>query len=58
MGELTIRRLRREAEQALGSRFDLREFHDLVLSNGAVPLPILENVVRASIRPGGAPDKP
>jgi len=54
MGELTIRRLRAEAEQALGSRFDLREFHDLVLSNGAVTLPILEDVVRASIERGGA----
>ena len=54
MGELTIRRLRGEAEQALGSRFDLREFHDLVLSNGAVTLPILEDVVRASIEGGGA----
>ena len=56
MGELTIRRLRAEAEQALGSQFDLREFHDLILSNGALALPILEEVVRASIQPGGAPD--
>ena len=57
MGELTIRRLRREAEQALGSQFDLREFHDLVLSNGAVPLPILEDVVRAWLQAGSPPDE-
>ena len=55
MGELTIRRLRGEAEQALGSQFDLREFHDLILSNGALPLPILEDVVHASIQQRGAP---
>ena len=57
MGELTIRRLRREAEQALGSQFDLREFHDLVLSNGAVPLPILEDVVRAWLQAGSPSDE-
>ncbi|WP_343057507.1 DUF885 domain-containing protein [Microbulbifer rhizosphaerae] len=42
MGELTILRLRAKAEQALGENFDLREFHDRVLGNGAVPLRILE----------------
>jgi uncharacterized protein (DUF885 family) len=47
MGELKIRQLRREAEESLGTRFDLRAFHDVVLGNGAVPLPILEEQVRA-----------
>lgn len=49
LGELTIRRLRAEAEQALGSRFDIREFHHVVLRNGSIPLPVLEVEVRAWI---------
>jgi len=47
LGELTIMRLRREAETALGAKFDVRAFHDTVLSQGSVPLPVLESQVRA-----------
>lgn len=49
LGELTIRRLRREAKEALGDKFDIRAFHDAVLAEGALPLPILEERIRAWI---------
>ncbi len=42
IGELTIRRLREKAERHLGDGFDVREFHDELLSQGAQPLSILE----------------
>ena len=49
LGEITIMRLRREAEAALGPKFDVRAFHDAVLAQGSVPLPVLESQIRAYI---------
>jgi uncharacterized protein (DUF885 family) len=48
-GELKIRELRQLAEERLGRRFDIRQFHDVVLGSGAVPLDILEQNVRRYI---------
>jgi uncharacterized protein (DUF885 family) len=44
-GELKIRELRARAEKELGPKFNIREFHDAVLLNGSVPLPVLEEAV-------------
>lgn len=43
IGRLEIERLRHEAEQRLGPKFDIRQFHDRVLESGAVPLPLLRS---------------
>lgn len=49
VGQLKILELRERAKQELGARFDLREYHDLVLKDGNVPLDLLEENVRAWI---------
>jgi uncharacterized protein (DUF885 family) len=49
MGELKIRALRKTAEERLGKKFDVRQFHDAVLASGAVPLDVLEENVNAYI---------
>jgi uncharacterized protein (DUF885 family) len=53
MGELKIKELRRRSEQALGDRFDLRDFNDVVLQSGALPLDILDQRVTEWIKAGG-----
>lgn len=45
IGELTILRLRNEAQEALGDQFDIAAFHTLILQNGDVPLTVLEQIV-------------
>jgi uncharacterized protein (DUF885 family) len=45
LGELKMKELRKMAEQKLGSKFDVREFHDKLLENGAIPLPLLEKKI-------------
>ncbi|MCA9165665.1 MAG: DUF885 domain-containing protein, partial [Planctomycetales bacterium] len=50
MGELKIRELRSFAETELGERFDIRQFHDIVLGSGSVPLAVLEENVRLYVQ--------
>ena len=45
VGQLEIRKLRAEAERALGSRFDVRAFHDRVLEDGTITLPMLRDKI-------------
>ena len=53
IGELTFARLRREAAAALGPKFDVRDFHEVCLDTGALPLAVLEAKVRGWIAAGG-----
>ncbi|ANO51158.1 DUF885 domain-containing protein [Woeseia oceani] len=50
IGELRIRALRQQAEQALGTRFDIRRFHDVVVGNGSLPIAVLEEIVAEWIK--------
>jgi uncharacterized protein (DUF885 family) len=54
IGRLEIERLRRDAEQRLGAKFDIREFHDRILENGAVPLPMLRKQIDEWIEAAGS----
>ena len=49
LGEIAIVRLRAQAEKELGDRFDVKAFHDAVLEQGSVPLPVLEAQIQAFI---------
>jgi uncharacterized protein (DUF885 family) len=49
LGELKIKELRQRAKQRLGEHFDLRDFHDVVLSQGSVPLSVLDESIEAWI---------
>jgi len=53
LGEIQIRRHRREAEERLGPKFDQRRFHDAILALGSVPLPVLEQRMAQFIADGG-----
>ena len=45
MGQLKILELRAQAQKELGSKFDIREFHDQVIDSGALPLDVLEEQI-------------
>jgi uncharacterized protein (DUF885 family) len=53
MGEIKIRELRQMAEMELRENFDVREFHDVVLLSGSVPLIVLENNIKSWIEDAG-----
>jgi uncharacterized protein (DUF885 family) len=53
LGEMTIWKARHKAEQALGSKFNIRAFHDTVLELGSVPMPVLTKRIDKFIADGG-----
>jgi len=53
IGMLKIQELRKHAETRLGDKFDIREFHDVILANGSVPLKVLEELVNDWIKSKG-----
>jgi uncharacterized protein (DUF885 family) len=55
LGQLQILKLREQARQQLGDKFDIRAFHDAVLANGALPLDVLNDQVTAWLNAQGKP---
>ena len=53
LGRMTLQELRTVSERRLGDAFNLKEFHDVVLSQGAVPLPVLRLVVEGWLKGRG-----
>ena len=47
---MNVLHVQEKAKKQLGDKFDIREFHDVVLSNGAVPLNILEDLVEEWVK--------
>lgn len=50
MGEIKIRELRTKAQQTLGSKFDIRSFHDTLIGQGSLPMEVLEDVINDWIK--------
>ncbi len=50
LGEIKIWELRAKAEKELGTKFDIRTFHDAILSQGSVPLNVLEQIIEGYIK--------
>lgn len=57
IGEIKIKQLRAEAQERLGDKFDVREFHDAVLAHGSVPLFVLEQNIQGFIEQKSTPVK-
>ena len=50
IGQIKIKELRDHAEAKLGSQFDIRDFHDKLLGEGALPLDLLDDIMRQWVR--------
>jgi uncharacterized protein (DUF885 family) len=50
MGQLTIRKLRDEAKAQLGTKFDIKAFHDEVINGGSMPLDLLQERLKRWIK--------